>query len=33
LLTRIQRLKSTAGGGLIGMQLIVFFLQRRIQPL
>jgi hypothetical protein len=33
LLTRIQRLKSAAGGGLIGTQLIVFFLQRRIQPL
>jgi hypothetical protein len=33
LLTRIQRLKSTAGGELIGMQLMAFFLQRRIQPL
>jgi hypothetical protein len=33
LLARIQRLKSAAGGGLIGMQLMAFFLQRRIQPL
>jgi hypothetical protein len=33
LLTRIQSLKSAAGGGLTGMQLIAFFLQRRIQPL
>jgi hypothetical protein len=33
LLTRIQSLKSAAGGGLTGTQLIVFFLQRRIQPL
>jgi hypothetical protein len=33
LLARIQRLKSTAGGGLIGMQLMAFFLQTRIQPL
>jgi hypothetical protein len=33
LLTHIQSLKSAAGGGLIGMQLMVFFLQRRIQPL
>jgi hypothetical protein len=33
LLASIQRLKSDAGGGLIGMQLMVFFLQRRIQPL
>jgi hypothetical protein len=32
-LARIQRLKSAAGGGLIGMQLMAFFLQRRIQPL
>jgi hypothetical protein len=30
LLTRIQRLKSVAGGGT---QLMAFFLQRRIQPL
>jgi hypothetical protein len=33
LLAHIQRLKSAAGGGLIGMQLMAFFLQRRIQPL
>jgi hypothetical protein len=33
LLTRIQSLKSAAGGGLIGTQLMAFFLQRRIQPL
>jgi hypothetical protein len=33
LLTRIQSLKSATGGGLIGTQLIAFFLQRRIQPL
>jgi hypothetical protein len=33
LLARIQRLNSAAGGGLIGTQLMVFFLQRRIQPL
>jgi hypothetical protein len=33
LLTCIQSLKSAAGGGLIGTQLMVFFLQRRIQPL
>jgi hypothetical protein len=33
LLTRIQSLKSAARGGLIGTQLMVFFLQRRIQPL
>jgi hypothetical protein len=33
LLTRIQSLKSAAGGGLIGMQLMAFFLQRCIQPL
>jgi hypothetical protein len=33
LLTRIQALKSAAGGGLTGMQLMVFFLQRRIQTL
>jgi hypothetical protein len=32
LLTRIQSLKSTAGGALTGMQLMAFFLQRRIQP-
>jgi hypothetical protein len=33
LLARIQALKSSTGGGLIGMQLMAFFLQRRIQPL
>jgi hypothetical protein len=33
LLARIQILKSAAGGGLIGTQLMVFFLQRRIKPL
>jgi hypothetical protein len=33
LLTHIQSLKSAAGGGLTGTQLIAFFLQRRIQPL
>jgi hypothetical protein len=33
LLASIQRLKSIAGGGLIGTQLMAFFLQRRIQPL
>jgi hypothetical protein len=33
LLTRIQSLKCAAGGGLIGTQLMVFFLQRRMQPL
>jgi hypothetical protein len=33
LLASIQRLKSAAGGGLIGKQLMAFFLQRRIQPL
>jgi hypothetical protein len=33
LLSRIQSLKSATGGGLSGMQLMVFFLQRRIQPL
>jgi hypothetical protein len=32
-LARIQRLKSVAGGRLIGTQLMAFFLQRRIQPL
>jgi hypothetical protein len=31
--TQIQNLKSAAGGGLTGMQLMAFFLQRRIQPL
>jgi hypothetical protein len=33
LLSRIQTLKSTAGGALTGMQLMAFFLQRHIQPL
>jgi hypothetical protein len=33
LLASIQRLKSATGGGLTGMQLMVFFLQSRIQPL
>jgi hypothetical protein len=31
LLTCIQSLKSATGGGLIGTQLMAFFLQRRIQ--
>jgi hypothetical protein len=31
--TRIQSLKSAAGGGLTGTQLMAFFLQRHIQPL
>jgi hypothetical protein len=33
LLSRIQSLKGAAGGTLIGMQLMMFFLQRHIQPL
>jgi hypothetical protein len=33
LLTRIQSLKSATRSGLIGTQLMAFFLQRRIQPL
>jgi hypothetical protein len=33
LLTHIQSLKSANGGALTGMQLMAFFLQRRIQPL
>jgi hypothetical protein len=33
LLSRIQALKSATGGGLTGMQLMAFFLQRCIQPL
>jgi hypothetical protein len=33
LLSRIQSLKSTTGGGLSRTQLMAFFLQRRIQPL
>jgi hypothetical protein len=33
LLARIQELKNAAGSGLTRMQLMAFFLQRRIQPL
>jgi hypothetical protein len=33
LLARIQELKNAAGSGLTGTQLMVLFLQRRIQPL
>jgi hypothetical protein len=33
LLTRIQTLKSGRGGALLGTQLMVFFLQRRVQSL
>jgi hypothetical protein len=33
LMACIQALKRATGGGLIGMQLMAFFLQRRIQPL
>jgi hypothetical protein len=33
LLARIQSLKDASGGALSGTQLMVFFLQRRIQPL
>jgi hypothetical protein len=33
LLSHIQSLKSAAGGGLTGTQLMALFLQRRIQPL
>jgi hypothetical protein len=33
LLARIQALKSGKGGALSGTQLMVFFLQRRVQPL
>jgi hypothetical protein len=33
LLARIQELKNAAGSGLTGTQFMVFFLQRRIQPL
>jgi hypothetical protein len=33
LLAHIQALKSASGGALLGMQLMAFFLQRRIQPL
>jgi hypothetical protein len=33
LLAHIQALKCATGGGLIGVQLMAFFLQRHIQPL
>jgi hypothetical protein len=33
LLSRIQALKGGKGGALSGIQLMVFFMQRRIQPL
>jgi hypothetical protein len=33
LLARIKGLKSASGGGLTGTQLMLFFLQRCIQPL
>jgi hypothetical protein len=33
LLTQIQALKSESGGALSGTQLMLFFLQRRVQPL
>jgi hypothetical protein len=33
LLACIQSLKDASGGALLGTQLMVFFLQRRIQPL
>jgi hypothetical protein len=33
LLARIQELKGGRGGALLGTQLMVFFLQRRVQPL
>jgi hypothetical protein len=33
LLARIQELKGGREGALLGTQLMVFFLQRRIQPL
>jgi hypothetical protein len=33
LLARIQELKGGRGGALLGTQLMVFFLQHRIQPL
>jgi hypothetical protein len=33
LLSRIQALKECKGGALSGIQLIVFFVQRRVQPL
>jgi hypothetical protein len=33
LLTRIQVLKGGKGGALSGIQLMAFFVQRRVQPL
>jgi hypothetical protein len=33
LLTRIQALKGGKGGALLGIQLMAFFVQRRVQPL
>jgi hypothetical protein len=33
LLTRIQVLKGGKGGALLGIQLMAFFVQRRVQPL
>jgi hypothetical protein len=33
LLTRIQALKGGKGGALSGVQLMAFFVQRRVQPL
>jgi hypothetical protein len=33
LLTRIQALKGSKGGALSGVQLMAFFVQRRVQPL
>jgi hypothetical protein len=33
LLTRIQALKGGIGGAFLGTQLMVFFLQHRVQPL
>jgi hypothetical protein len=33
LLTHIQALKEGKGGALSGIQLMAFFVQRRVQPL
>jgi hypothetical protein len=33
LLDRIQALKGGRGGALLGIQLMAFFMQRRVQPL
>jgi hypothetical protein len=33
LLTHIQALKGGKGGALLGIQLMAFFVQRRVQPL